>query len=214
MEVSIFNGQEINERFVSNLIPTEKPPGVLYNIGVGPKTEAKTLKRVYPELEVFGCEPLLAHAADGVFDDFPGMLLPIGLSQYGGTKIIHRDWDNIGSSSMLQLKTHTESIEVPTKTLEEFDGICGKPKRILLWMDIEGMELEVLKGGASVLASHRVRWINLEEQTSDSTKSGWPLPAEIQRYLLDFGFVKIAEYNKHIGHQDVVYINKGEFNNV
>ena len=62
-----------------------------------------------------------------------------------------------------------------------------------------------------LLASGRVRWINLEERRNGHRPApGWCDPQKLQTFLTDHGFLRIADYNRHATHQDVIYVHKEE----
>jgi len=193
--------QEQQEAFISHLI--KNPPLSMYNIGVGPKSEYKTLKAIYPDMALFGCEPL-ALMYDGLHDKFPGKLLTVALGAEKGHAQIHYNRNGLMQATMLGEK-RSESTEVVVTTLDIFDEMFLCPDRILLWADIEGMEYPMLQGGSEVLASGRVRWINLEEHIRDEENI-----KKINAFLADFGYDRVQEYNKHPHHQDVIYIHKDE----
>jgi len=198
--------QEKMERWIARHI--KRPPLTMYDIGVGPKTEAQTLKRLYPKMEVYGCEPLL-HLYQGMEESFCGQVMPVALGRETGHTTIHYNPESLlDASAVRHTLGQTASKRVPVWTLDQFDEWFGKPKRVLLWMDIEGMELAALQGGHGLLASHRVRWINLEERRADL--EGWPKSEDIRQLLASYGYIRVQEYNKHPLHQDVVYRYKGE----
>ncbi len=96
-------------------------------------------------------------------------------------------------------------VSVATVSLDEFDSACGRPERILLWADIEGMEFRMLKSGKELMASGRVKWINLEEHLDDKKTI-----KKIDRLLIKYGYTREVEYNKHPNHQDVIYVHESE----
>jgi hypothetical protein len=40
--------------------------------------------------------------------------------------------------------------------------------------------------------------------------SGWCDPRDLHAFLADHGYVRIADYNRHPTHQDVIYVHHGE----
>lgn len=49
---------------IYRLIPAGREPAALYDVGVGCYNEFRTLKIVWPNLNVYGCEPNPAEHAD------------------------------------------------------------------------------------------------------------------------------------------------------
>ena len=200
--------QELQELWITRHIASGREPRVLFDIGVGPKSEARTLKKVYPKMKACGAEPLLYEYAN-MYHEFPGDVLPVAIGAEVGSVTIHYNPENLlDASSARRTLGQSAEKEALMWTLDRFDDYYGNPKRVLLWMDIEGMELEALRGGSALLASHRVRWINIEERREDL--EGWPRPEEIRELLAGYGYVRIQEYNKHPLHQDVIYKYKDE----
>jgi FkbM family methyltransferase len=184
-----------------------KPPAALYDIGVGPKSEYNTLKRIYPKMEVFGCEPLVKHY--GLIGKFPGTLWPVAIGE-GMCAEIYYEQNQELTASMLTRTEQSESCTVPMWSLDELDAAAHHQKRILLWMDIEGMELEALKTGERLLESHRVRWINLEERIGENVPEGWCTSEQLTEYLDFYGYSRVREYNRHTAHMDVIYVSRHE----
>jgi len=188
-------------------------PNTLYDIGVGPKSEWRTLREEYPRLKVFGCEPHPKMYADLLAAKFPGPLYPVAISDQQGRAKFHVAASNRMCSSLLPIPYANDgaAIEVDCITLDEFDAMAGKPDRIVLWIDIEGAELAAFRGGAELLASGRVRWINLEERRNGHKPTeGWADPLEVHNLLKAAGYVRTAKYNKHPTHQDVIYKHHAE----
>lgn len=78
-----------------------------------------------------------------------------GLSAESGTATLFQDDKNMGASFVGQERDRpgnkTKSIKIPLKTLDQIQGKLGDVAAIKL--DVEGMELEVLKGGRKFLNS-------------------------------------------------------------
>lgn len=201
----LYDKQQIMEMVIARFVTTGAQPLALYDIGVGPKSEANTLKTIFPEMEVFGCEPLIDLYPKEVASGFPGVLLPIGISsQEGVLKINYRDEGKLLDASALA-EDLPNSKEVNVWTLDKFDRFANRPDRVMLWMDIEGMELDALLGAKELLGSGRVKWINLEERREGNVPEGWPHPKNIATLLEAYGYERALEYNVHLGHQDVIY---------
>lgn len=204
--------QDIMERFICRYIET--PPTHMYDIGIGPKTEWKTLLEIYPQMAVHGCEPLVDLYP--ILEFFPGHVHPIAIGPYGQDKItIHFNPIVKMGASVIPSEKLTESRTVPCWSLDEFDFQMIPTQdlehdRILLWMDIEGTELTALKSGKELLSSGRVKWINLEERNNEDVPDGWCSPKEIELLLGQYGYNKVCCYNEHEKHRDCIYIYEDE----
>ena len=207
-EFARMNRQQKHERHIVQFIP--HAPCALYDIGVGWKSEWRTLREVWPEMKVFGCEPnpaTHAHLAPA----FPGPLHPLAITGSPGPQVLHTfppgsHPNQLGSSSLFAVPDAAgPAVPVECMTLDEFDRRCRQPDGILLWMDVEGSEADALRSGAELLASGRVRWINLEVWPRPRIP-GWASAAEIHDLLSQYGFVRRCKYADCGDHHDVIYL--------
>lgn len=185
------NWQQYHEASIANWI--KRPCDAMYDIGVGPKTEAKTLKKIYPDMQIWGCEP----QRDLDIDLTPFRAVwPLAIGKGVDTRMYIDPKDPLQASmychgeGMLEMMT-------PTVTLDTFDQAAGSPWSILLWIDIEGYEIEAMETGPEVMTSGRINWINIEERLDR--------PCGIRKYLESLGYIRCASYNRHETHQDVIY---------
>jgi len=183
----------------------KEPPLALYDIGVGNKTEWRTLLKRYPNMHVYGCEPhpQLFRKLTRIF---PGGLVRVAIGMGDKAKLyLRKGSTNIGSTTVFPLDETEEVDEVNVWSLDQFDRWAGRWERILLWMDIEGSELNALKSGPALLESRRVNWINLEVR-DESPCEGWCTAKEIDEFLTLYGYKKVLEYNDQKTHRDVIYV--------
>lgn len=193
----------LREQFITRLIT--EVPAVMYDIGVGHKTEWWSLRDCWPNLRVFGAEPNPAMCNAIHRAGFPGPLAHVAIGEPEGPAILHLSSQNPGCSSLLPVSNN--AIDVNVWSLDRFDRQMGQHDGILLWIDIEGSELDALRSGRRLLSSGRVRWINVEERLNgDRPAAGWCEPNKLHSFLTDLGFRRLAEYNQHSTHQDVVYV--------
>lgn len=195
------------ELFITKYI--KSPPGALYDIGVGPKSEWKTLGEYYTNMKIFGVEanPRMCESIMG--EGFPGILLNNAVFNEPGIMELKIYREDGLDASVLPIKSRKISATylVDCITLDEADIKFGNQDEILLWMDIEGAELAALMSGTSLLNSGRVKWINLEVRENPPWDQGCKA-SEVDSFLVLHGYFKVAEYNKHphVGHYDVIYI--------
>lgn len=202
------NKQESMELVITKFIKLLYPPRFLFDVGVGVKSEGRTLKMHYPKLRMIGVEPL---AGILPLPNFPGEVIGAAITSSTEPKItINYNPDQTLNASVIRHPQHTHSIAVPTMTLDELDRQCKFPRRCILWMDIEGSELDALRSGPRLLESGRVRWINLEERREGCETPGWCSGKEIAELLAKYGYEKACEYNRHERHHDAIYIHRGE----
>jgi FkbM family methyltransferase len=201
--------QALNEAFICRFI--NGAPEALYDIGVGPKTEWRTLGGRFPSMSIFGCEPNPIQHAKLLHANFPGSLLAVAIGENVGTATLHYPADDTKRGSLFPVGYGDAHCPVEVWTLDRFDESVGCRDRILLWMDIEGYELSALRSGPRLLASNRVRWINLEERRGgDQPAEGWCDPKALHEFLCQSGYSRVAEYNRYSTHQDVIYVHHDE----
>ena len=110
------------------------------------------------------------------------------------------------SSSLLALGARQKAIFgmeesgelwVPIKRLDACVS-TPLPRPILLKIDVQGFELEVLKGATGLLPNLDAVYV---EASYVELYEGQALHEEIERYLTDAGFILDGRYNTHL-HQD------------
>lgn len=108
------------------------------------------------------------------------------------------------SSSFLQIlkvnKTHSDagrsvSIDVPIRRLDDVFNKCDILSPILLKMDVEGFELEVIKGGEETISLAKIVII---ETSFEEIFEGQPLFADILNTMMKLGF-------KYYGNIDMLF---------
>lgn len=201
------NNQEFYESVICRYI--RGTPGAMYDIGVGPKSEWRTLGRKYPGMRIFGCEPNPVQYERLLKVPFPGPLASVAIGEHEGVGTLHYNPADPKCSTMHAVSYATTRRDVKVWSLDRFDDNMGNPDRILLWMDIEGSELSALRSGPKLMASGRVRWINLEEVFQPKVP-GWCDRSDVHKVLTSHGYRRVATYNRHPTHQDVIYLHQDE----
>ncbi len=193
------------------------PPKVLLNIGVGPKPhcEAEIFKKMWPDIRIIGLEPNLKTFRDRV-GSYPGELYPWALWNTPCIKKLFAVTKSPGKSSMLnpnpywigkwsfKIGKECKEILVNCVTLDQIDEALGHPHDIFLWMDIEGAELEALRGGRSLLASGRVNWIDMEV-SHQCRRINEPNEDSLSEFLKIYNFSLKCQYNSGIAFHNSLY---------
>jgi len=196
----------------------DEPPLVMYDVGVGPKSEYMVLGEIYPDMKIVGMEPSRNFFLS-LLPSFPGLLLPYAVWNEPAELELHRrssEYDATDAPTVFSVgpgkRELTETETVTAKTLDWIDEQMGCLDRILLWMDIEGAELKALQGATKMLEEHRVKWLNLEVMPSEVPTEGWPLEQEISDFLAGYGY-KLAHkygmrkwYQPSKPHCDAIYV--------
>ncbi|MGO9203703.1 MAG: FkbM family methyltransferase [Limisphaerales bacterium] len=163
------------------------------NVGQFARAAAET----YPEASVYAFEPLPAAAAQfsrNLADRPRVKLIESALASRDGTTIFYPNQYSQSSSALPQAAAHTRSfsqdkqlapIRVPSITLDTFAS--GKVLRapILIKLDLQGYELEALKGGTELL---RKTDFVLAETVFEPMYEGEPLFVDILGFLSGAGF--------------------------
>ena len=174
----------------------------MYDIGVGPKTEYRNIQMMMPWIKLFGCEPD-PRQYEAIKSQFHGPLWPVAISTQPEVPL-HLSSD-LKQTACFPVDKNASVIPVKAWTLDYFDEEAGQPDGVLLWMDIEGMELDALQSGKQLLSSGRVHAINLEVRDDARGIEGWCTADEVEAFLNQFGYVIEKEYNSQKTHWDVIY---------
>ena len=147
--------------------------------------------------------------------EFPGRICNVALSDESGEitilqKINHSD----GSSIYPYIKEEkTKEFVVARERLDDIIpiGFCSSRFDVLLWVDVEGHELNVLKGAEEFIRSN-VGVINIE-MTPNPVGIGWCDTLEVHEWLMDHGFYRQWIHTHRIddGQYDCVYVRKHIF---
>lgn len=198
--------QRKNEQYIVRFMTT--PPSALYDIGVGPKTEWLVFRDLFPDLALCGVEANPEMARSIRDNGWSGKLLENAVYSSRGTMKFNTYMESGLDGSLLDIPKRpiSSTFTVEAITLDDADREFGKLDNIVLWMDIEGAELTALQSGPELMASRRVKWINLEVRDNPPWVGGCSA-GEVDEHLRGMGYVKVADYN-HIhttGHYDTIY---------
>ncbi len=207
--------REENEEIISGFITGE--PQWMLDVGVGPGTEWRTLKKAYPDMRLIGFEPdpkwYGKWAAE--FRQF-GELWPNAL--WSENRELDLYIDELWSSTLYRCDQRPNLPELCVKavTLDSVNDFFGGTMRdVLLWLDIEGAELAALKGGWNLFAKRRVKWINVETRERWQPMrqlKGATVRAEVFEFLTHAGFELVHHYNHRpaTGRHDEIWILSGD----
>jgi FkbM family methyltransferase len=102
-----------------------------------------------------------------------------------------------------------DSIRVPMRTLDELCTQFLPPQASLaLWIDVEGMTLDVLRGARSLLGGGLCRVMKLEVET----KTFWEhqaLASDVDDYLRGLGYEAVLRDIEYNGQYNVIYVSHG-----
>ena len=195
----------------------EWQPKSVFQAGVGLNwKEIECMQEVWPELVFVGIEPN-PHLFKKLKGKYPGITYQCAL---GDKRTIaeltyrsrHKDGGSLNPLHEVDTGEINQQIEVRVETLDKlFPSVkftYNQP--ILLWLDVEGFELKVLRGGETFMDS--VDMINVE-MTGKPAGDNWCKPWEVHRWLVDHRFVLqyIHTFRSHSGQYDAVYVRPEMF---
>jgi len=192
---------------VANLL--EWAPTAILQVGVGYYSkEVEVFKEAWPEAKLIGFEP---HPETiRLMQGYPGLLICKALGRYKGSVRLFWDASHKDGASV-HSKAQVDTLKWVDVEIDTLDNRCiedvrfQSSERILLWLDCEGSELDVLIGGEKFVVNVNV--INVE-LTGKPSRPGWPDPVEVNRWLLDHGFLLQYVHTQRVasGQVDAIYV--------
>lgn len=161
-------------------------PKVIYDVGASNGSWSLDLKKIFPDSDYVLFEPLPKYAEllSGLKEQHSNFnYIGCGL---GANNATLRFNEHDGQSSFLASEQWKGSaIDVPVKTLDQLVSLGECPAPNLIKADIQGFELEMLKGAETVLKACdflflELSWLQIYE--------GGPFAGEIMGYLNERGY--------------------------
>ena len=191
-------------------------PDWLIDVGVGNGREARVLRKIWPWIKCLGLEPCpeLYEASRreewaGILDSHSNLLLDIGAWSHPCDCMLYIDSDNPKKSSVCGKTTFYKGARITCRPL---DQVCNMHeiyvRNGIIWCDVEGAELEVLRGAWELFREKQILAVNLEVRDVPLFASACSR-AQVEAFLAAFGFACVAEYNFHADsdpHRDAIYL--------
>ena len=165
-------------------------------------------------------QPVCQEVLDRKYGDDENITLfkcAVGSKETSGTTVtMHTETANQGqSSSLLEPVMHLQqyphivfdgTIEVPMSTVDEImEGSADSDRYNFINMDVQGYELEVLKGSINHL--HNVEYIMTEVNRAEVYK-GCPMVSELDDFLSEYGFVRVETSWAGYTWGDALYVKR------
>lgn len=183
---------------------------VLVQVGVGMHHEEIDIisgvwKLPRENVLAFEANPKLFHQ---IQKDFPGQLFNIAVSDSRGEVEIYNKIKHADGSSLYPYKREDERVEVCKVQSDTMDNMMKFIQfkadcKVLYWVDVEGHELNVLRGSESFI--EHVDLINIE-MTMNPPGHGWCDSVEVHDWLEDHGFLPQWIHTHRIGDGQCDYI--------
>jgi FkbM family methyltransferase len=180
---------------------------VVVQAGVGQRhQEVDVLTEEWPGVRFIGFEPYPLDPKE-----YNGQLYPSALGCEIGHKTLHVKKRHKDGASLhpFDADVTTKEIPIDVTTLDWFirqtDNYFLLRKRLLLWLDCEGSELDVLRG-----AKEFIEYVNVVnvEITAKPPSPKWNDPLAVHYWLVEHGFIRQWIHTQNIasGQFDAIYV--------
>lgn len=183
--------------------------------------DALAFRGVLPRARVVAFEPnprnLQHMSADKRLRERDVEVLPVAASNFDGECVFHlvradysHDNNRRGMSSLLlrrDARLHDAAITVTAARLDSALARDAAPRRLALWVDVEGAACEVLEGAAGLL--DELQLLHVEVETAACIAATQKLYPELRRLLEQAGFVFLAsDHPVHFEQFNAVFLRR------
>lgn len=188
---------------VARYVASDAP--MIVEAGAFDGRDTKAFAERWPKGHVYAFEPhpvLVAQAREVTGGLANVSIIEAALSDGGAATIAFHSFSEgdeaHGSSSILKPDDHLRlapqirfgrTINVPAVTLDAWHASVGAPRIDLLWLDLQGAELQALKAGERCLAAVQVCHIEVSRRPLYSGGARFP---EVDAFLSARGFRRVA----------------------
>jgi len=185
-------------------------PEFFLDIGAGEfDSEAWEVKKTYPDCRIIGFEPQPDRFDLLKRHSYPGLLLPFVISDVDS--IVNGYMGYHGGKSDFWLFGGNDEyidaykkIKIMSHTLDAIEYRYGPFNNVFIWADIEGSELNALRGANKLFDQNKIIGINVEVRKNPIAPGGCSVD-EIFEFLNDKKFYPV-NYNGVNGHCDVIFL--------
>lgn len=168
---------------------------VLFDVGANIGQTVERLVRYFPQSRIYSFEPgpTSFKTLQRRFGGRPGVHLhPVALGATRGTAVLQIN-DNAEMNTLVGTVNAANSVAVEVTTLDAFTAAAGLSHIDLLKIDVEGWELEVLKGADGLIAANNVVFVLAEATFSAGEPSMQQFPS-LHVHMEKRGFVLCGFY--------------------
>jgi len=204
---------EIPLEFIGQFLP-DNP--IILEAGAHIGTDTLKMATYWPHSIIHAFEPVPAvlKELEGRIASFTNVYCyPLALSNTSGeTTLFVSNGESNGSSSLLPPKEHLiihpsvsfdEKILVKTITIDDWARISNIQKVDFLWLDLQGVELKVLKSGTELLKSVKVIYT---EVSLVENYEGGELYSDLREWLEFKGFRVVREELPWVDMGNVLFV--------
>lgn len=187
---------------------------IIFEVGARTGEESIKLSKLFSNAQVyaFECNPLIVDEVRETFNGFENIhFFDCGLGDKNETLPFYSFVaGNIGASSLYKRidfdQTQKETGHVTITKLSDFTKTNGVEKIDLLCMDVQGYELNILKGAEHFIQN--VKYIIMEEPKPNQENVkyiGAPSSNEIREFMKKNNFVEIVRLSENLIEDNVMY---------
>lgn len=185
----------------------KQPPKWLLLGGPADANEAQTALAKWPDIKVIAVEANINAVSWQLANAWPtnnALLLHAALSDMSGEAKMIQGVGCLRGASLDPIKFAGQEenlVTVKTVTLDQLDEMYGPFEEAVLWIDIEGWELEAVKGASKLLQRNAIRLVNAEGMDRSQAKN-----EELERNLIGHGFKAVKDWNDSPSCRDRIYV--------
>lgn len=210
------NAFEVQQKLFSEMVKRREGGEVIIDVGANRGGTALRYLEFSENVEIHCFEPTPAHLEilRGRFVESPRVHVhEYGLGSKPSTMLMHinrmQDTNSllestrIGATSDKSCET-VDKVEVEIRTLDDECRRLGLDSIDLLKLDVQGYELEVLRGASGLLNRRKIRLVYTETYFKPQYHNQ-PLFWEIGSYLSGFGFSLVDFYDLYYNEEQVLW---------
>jgi FkbM family methyltransferase len=190
----------------------------VFDVGANKGQSVNFFKKLYPQSKIFAFEPsektfnsLKEFVQDKSYQDV--YIFQVGMGEIQGTMIFYesgldetstfvlpnQDSRYLRIKNRILFQNNEEAFNAVNVEVITFDNFAEKNKILyvdVLKIDVEGFELEVLRGARNALANGKIGIIQFERHSDDMREDNYPA---IRELLLENGYRLIQEIDHPFG---------------